>query len=483
MNKENLSYISAVDLANMIKKQEITAQEITEIMIERIEKYNPIVNAYCTTTFEFARQSAKSTDDKIKKGEKLGIIEGVPTSIKDLTDTAGIRTTMGSKIFEHNIPVQDDLIVKRLKNAGMVMLGKTNTPEFGHKGTTDNLIFGETKNPWNLTRTTGGSSGGAGAATALGLCFLAQGSDGGGSIRTPSSFCGLYGIKPSFGRIPQTSMLTMGNFGTLTQKGPLVRYVRDAALMLDVMVGADDIDRYSLPNPEPGFSFLKGLDEKLGKLKIGYSMDLGGYVKAIDPEVENTALDSVHKFEKLGWTVEKADVEIKNASRVHGIIWISGLSQYLSSIGPSDWEDKLNQLDPYLKRMVGYMSNVNPQLMTWAQVEREIIYKEVCRHFKKFDIFICPTVAVPAFELGKNTVDEINNIDVSDNNVAWMPYTAIFNLTGHPAASIPCGWTKDGLPIGMMIVGKRHQDLTVLQVSQEFENISPWQDKRPSLEG
>lgn len=479
MDKENLSYISAVDLANMIKNQEISSQEITEIIIERIEKYNPIVNAYCTPTFDLARKSAKLTDDKVKKGEKLGLIQGIPTSIKDLTDTAGIRTTMGSKIFEHNIPVQDDLIVKRLKNAGMVMLGKTNTPEFGHKGTTDNAIFGETKNPWNLNRTTGGSSGGAGAATALGLCFLAQGSDGGGSIRTPSSFCGLYGIKPSFGRIPQTSMLTMGNFGTLTQKGPLVRYVRDAALMLDVMVGADDIDRYSLPNPEPGFSFLKGLDEKLGKLKVGFSIDLGGYVKAIDPEVENTVLDSVHKFEKLGWSVEKSDIEIKDADRVHGIMWVTGLAQYLSPY-VEEWRDKL---DPNLERMLGYTATITPEYMTWAQVQREVIYKEVSRHFKTFDILVVPTLAVPAFELGKTQVNIINGIDVSDDLVAWMPYTAIFNLTGHPAASIPCGWTKDGLPIGMMIVGKRYQDLAVLQVSQEFENISPWQDKRPSLEG
>ncbi|MHA1728353.1 MAG: amidase [Promethearchaeota archaeon] len=479
MNKEEICFMSACDMIDALKNQELAAQEIVEVIIERIEKINPIVNAYCTPTFDLARKSAKETDKRIKKGEKLGLLEGIPTSIKDLTNTKGIRTTFGSKIFEFNMPENDDIVFGRLKDAGAVILGKTNTPEFGHKGVTDNLIFGATKNPWNLKRTTGGSSGGAGAALAAGLCQIAQGSDGGGSIRTPSSFCGVYGIKPSFGRIPSDSMKKEGNFGTLVQKGPMVRYVRDAALMLDVMAGEDVIDRYSLP--KPGYSFLEKINELPKNLKIGFSIDLG-FVKAIEPEVEKNVLNAVKKFEELNWSVEKSDIKVENVAQVHGIMWILGITQYLRQY-LSQWGDKL---DPNLKNYFDYLPRIDTPTVTWAEVTREEIYYEVCRHFKKYDILITPTLTVPAFELGKNQVDMINGVDVSDvsdmsNVTAWMPYTPIFNLSGHPAASIPCGWTLDGLPIGMMIVGKRLDDLTVLQVSQAFENISPWQNKKPNF--
>jgi Asp-tRNA(Asn)/Glu-tRNA(Gln) amidotransferase A subunit family amidase len=192
MNKDDICFSSACALADMIKRQEISASEVTELFIERIEKTNPIINAYCTTTFDIAREQAQQADEAIKNGE-IGLLTGVPTSIKDVVQTKGIRTTFGSKLYENYIPDMDEIVVQRLKDAGCVILGKTNTPEFGHKGVTENLIFGPTRNPWDLNRTTGGSSGGAGAAIVSGLCALALGSDGGGSIRIPSSLCGCFG--------------------------------------------------------------------------------------------------------------------------------------------------------------------------------------------------------------------------------------------------------------------------------------------------
>ena len=245
MKKEDICFMPAYEMADKIKNQELTSLEITETIINRIEDINPKVNAYCTVTFDIAREMAKKSDDAVNKGEKLGLLNGIPTSIKDLMQTKGIRTTYGFKLHENFIPEQDDIAFQRLKEAGCVLLGKTNTPDFGHIALTNNLIFGQTKNPWDLEKNSGGSSGGAAAAVASGLGPLALGSDGGGSIRVPSSLCGVFGFKPTFGRIPRYPLKGV-HFWTMDHYGPITRYVRDAALMLDVMKGPSEIDRFSL---------------------------------------------------------------------------------------------------------------------------------------------------------------------------------------------------------------------------------------------
>jgi len=464
--------MSACDMVQKIKTQELTSQEIVESVIERIEKINPIINAFCTPTFELAREMAKTSDEKVKKGEKLGLIEGIPTSIKDTFPTKGIRTTFGSKIYENFVPRDDDILVKRLKEEGCVILGKTNTPAFGFKGVTDNKIFGTTKNPWDIERTPGGSSGGAGASMASGLGNLAVGGDGGGSIRIPSSLTGIYGFKPTFGRVPSNGGITTGGVGTrtLVQRGPLVRYVRDAALMLDVIVGEDEIDRYSLP--KPCFSFLEKLNDTPQKLKIGFSMNLG-FVKIIDPSVEESVLDSIHKFEDLDWSVEKSNkIRIKDSQKVLRTYWFTGFQ---------DTGQAGNQVEENIQKMAYIASKFTLEDIKWADLQREKIYSTINRHFKYYDILITPTLACTAFKLGTDWAHEIDGKDVSEDGLAWQPYTYPFNLSGHPAASIPCGWSKDGLPIGMQIVGKRLDDLTVLQASQSFEEIAPWQDKKPNF--
>ncbi|MFX1594000.1 MAG: amidase, partial [Promethearchaeota archaeon] len=264
MNKEDICFMSACDVAEKIKTQELPSQEITEIVIERIEKINPIINAFCIPTFEIAREAAKKTDEAVKNGEKIGTLQGIPISIKDEMPIKGVRTTYGSKLYENNIPDVDDASVERLKKAGSVILGKTNMSPFGFLHITDNLIFGETHNPWNLERTPGGSSGGAGASIASGLGYLALGADGGGSIRVPSSLCGIYGIKPSFGRVPVYP--THGvHFESLIHYGPIVRYVEDAALMLDAIKGPHNGDIYSLP--DQNINYLEKVDERPKHLK------------------------------------------------------------------------------------------------------------------------------------------------------------------------------------------------------------------------
>jgi len=473
MNKEEISYMSACKMAEKIKTQELTSLEITEVIIRRIEKINPIINAYCTTTFDLARDSAIKADKAVKSGKKrenLGLLHGIPTSIKDLENTKGIRTTMGCKIFENFIPQKDDIIVKRLKDAGAIILGKSNTPSLGYKGVTDNLIFGATKNPWNLEKTCGGSSGGAAAAVASGLGPLASGSDGGGSIRIPSSFCGVYGLKPNFGRVPHEGMKVVGYLGTFVHKGPIVRYVEDAALMLDVIAGEDNLDRYSLP--KPNYSYLEMLKELSNKVKIGYSFDLG-FVETLDPEVKKVVMRGIDTFEKLNWSIEESEIKLSRPANAHWIIWTTSFAYRLKPY-LNQWKDKL---DPQLAEIVKIGLNYSVDDIKWAEIRREVVYEEICRNFKKYDILITPTLACASFDLDLQFPNIIDGKKVGAG--AWLPFTYPFNLSGHPAASIPCGWSSEGVPIGMQIIGKRLDELKVLQVSKAFEEISPWQDKKP----
>jgi aspartyl-tRNA(Asn)/glutamyl-tRNA(Gln) amidotransferase subunit A len=481
MKKNEIYFLSAYEMGEKVKAQELNSQEITEIFIERIVKINPIINAYCTPTFDLAREMAKSADIRVKKGEETSPLNGIPISIKDETEVQGIRTTFGSKIFENNKPRRDDIVVKRARNAGAIILGKTNTPAFGYKGETDNLIFGVTKNPWNLKRTPGGSSGGAAAAVASGLSPLAIGSDGGGSIRIPSSFCGTYGLKPTFGLVPQSNMLLLGYAGTLVHKGPIVRYVKDSALLLDVLVGDHFSDRYSLP--KPNYSYLNALEEMPKNLKIGYTFDLG-FTEAIDPEVETTVYNAMQTFEQFNWSIVNCKFKFKSPANLFWTIWTSGFAYALKSL-LDQWKDKM---DPDFVDLLNMGLNYSTIELKLAEVQREMVYINVCRLLREFDILITPTLPCTAFELGKSGLHDketmTTNLFIGGKRISllgWLPFTYPFNLSGHPAASIPCGWSREGLPIGMQIVGNRFDEKKILQVSRAFEEVNPWQDKKPTI--
>ena len=471
MNKEDICFMPAIDMFDAIRRQELTSIEITETIIKRIEKINPITNAYCTTTFDLAREMAREADDKVKKGEKLGLLNGIPASIKDLNPVKGIRTTYGSKIFENHIPDYDDIAVQRLKKEGCVILGKTNTPEFGFKGVTDNLIFGYSRNPWNLDFTTGGSSGGAASSVVSGLGPLAQGSDGGGSIRHPSCFCGVFGLKPSFGRVPRYPKLFPMALD-LAVTGPIVRYVKDAALMLDAMKGPFESDKSTLP--DDGFKYIDKIGEVPERLKIGYSLDLG-YAKAVDIEVEKSILNSVELFENLGWSIELVKMKMRKAQLSFNTLWTSMLGYNLKPY-LKEWEDKM---DPDLVKLIKAGLGYDAMSLPRAIAIRGRVYETINKVFKDYDIFITPSTAIPAFKVGIMFPSKINGLNVSPT--AWMPFSFPFNMTGHPAASIPSGWSSNGLPIGMQIIGRRFDDLKVLQVSKAFEELAPWQDKKPNF--
>jgi Asp-tRNA(Asn)/Glu-tRNA(Gln) amidotransferase A subunit family amidase len=475
MNKEDICFMSAFEMREKIKSQELSSIEITETIIERIEKINPIINAYCTPTFELARETAKKADEAVKRSEKLGLLHGIPTSIKDLMQTKGIRTTYGSKLYEDFIPEQDDIAVHRLIKAGSVILGKTNTPEFGAIALTNNKLFGETKTPWDIERNSGGSSGGAASAVASGIGPLALGSDGGGSIRVPSSCCGVYGLKPTFGRIPSYPRIGIV-FNSMDHYGPIVRYVKDAALMLNAMKGHHPADHNSLPNDD--IDYVETIDDKPKKLKIGYSMTLG-FGKALEEEVKESILNGIQKFEQFGWEVEEAKLKMKNPELAFKTLVSIGYAYDLQK----DYKNRLKDLSPDLIGSIRLGLDNSAMNIGKAKEQRKRVYEVMYQYFKNYDILITPTLPCPAFKPGwLETGTTFPTIGKKSLNItSWMTFTYPFNMTGLPAASIPSGWSNSGLPIGMQIVGKRYDEKTVLQVSKAFEEVSPWQEKRPKL--
>ncbi|TFF96134.1 MAG: amidase, partial [Promethearchaeota archaeon] len=362
--------------------------------------------------------------------------------------------------------------VARLKKAGCVILGKTNTPEFGYAGVTHNKVFGETKNPWNLERTSGGSSGGAGAAVASGIGPLALGSDGGGSIRHPSRFRGIFGLKPTFGRIPVYPSVGISGY-SISHHGPMTRYVKDAALMMDVMKGFHELDRDSLP--DEGISYMEHISEKPKELRILFSLDLG-HAKVLDPDVEKSVRDAVQKVEQFGWTLDiPKKLRVKPPVIAFNTLYTS---MYAYDLG-SKLKKQRDLLDPDLIKLIEAGLTYPATALMNAFLKRRTFYEKMYKALKDYDVLITPTTAIPAFELGKMFPSKINGVGVSPTG--WQPFTWPFNLTGQPGATVPCGWSKDGLPFGLQIVGHRFADLLVLQVAQAFEELSPWQDKKPKF--
>ena len=468
---DDLFFKPAHELGAMVNSQEMTAVELTEKFIERIEKVNTIINAYCVKTFDMARDQAKKAEENAKKGQ-TGLINGIPVSIKDLMEMKGVRTTFGSMIYENYVPEMDEVVITRIKDAGGVILGKTNTPEFGHEFRTVNKIYGVTLNPWNINMTSGGSSGGAGSAAAAGISPLALGSDGGGSIRIPSSFCGCFGLKPTFGRIPRYPRHAHA-WSTLDHYGPIVRYVKDAALFLDVMQGTHPMDMFSIQKSvESNYNLV---DEKPKSLKIGYTKTLG-FVKALEPDVEKAFMDSIDVLQKLDWEIEEVPIKMRSPDMQYSTLVMSGFSYDLKK-ELKKWRD---QMGPSLVSFIeGGMSGKSNELEK-ATHKKRLLYEELHKQvFNKYDILLCPTTPVPAFDIDIKYPEVIGGRTASV--LTFIGFLYIFNMTGLPAASIPSGFSSGGLPCGMQIVGKRFDDLTVLQVAKAFEEVKPWQDKKPSL--
>ena len=469
MTDIDLCYTPATELAALIRARKLSPVELTRAVLARIEAVNPALNAFCTPTPDLAMADARRAEEAVMHGRPLGPLHGLPYSIKDLAFTRGIRTMSGSHIFATRVPDVDAPFVTRLRDAGGVMLGKTTTPEFGWKGMGDSPLTGSARNPWNTAMTTGGSSAGAGAAAAAGLGPLHHGSDGAGSIRIPSAFCGIFGLKPSYGRVP---MYPVSNNDLSSHNGPMTRTVADAALMMSVMAGPHEMDRTSLPAPVD--DYVGQLHAGVRGLRVAYSPNLDSL--RVDPDVDAVVRDAVRVFESLGCHVEEVKTGFADTHHMIRMMWNAHEAGNYARYLP-EWRDRM---DPGLVEsiedglrysVVDYIDMRGQKLAYWDTV-RPL--------FERYDLLLTPSLSVTAFTCGRINPERWPQPPNAWDWMAWASFSYPFNFTGQPAASAPAGFTPARLPVGLQIVGRRYADLTVLQAAAAFEEARPWAARRPA---
>jgi aspartyl-tRNA(Asn)/glutamyl-tRNA(Gln) amidotransferase subunit A len=469
MNATDFAYAPATDLIPRIRSKALSPVELTRAVLERIERANPKINAFCTVTAEAALASARAAEEAVMKGGRLGPLHGVPVSIKDLALVKGVPAKFGSFVFEKRVGEIDAPYVRRLKEAGAILVGKTTTPEFGWKALGDSPLTGITRNPWNLGMTSGGSSAGAAAAAAAGLGPLHQGSDGAGSIRVPAAFCGIYGFKPTFGRVP---MWPVSNTDSASHTGPMTRTVADAALMLAVMAGPDDWDRQSLDAPPA--DYVGRLRDGIKGLRVGWSLDLG--CLRVDPEVGQVAKRAAEAFPELGCAVEDVKVSLPDTREMIHLLWNS---HYAGNYG-SVLKEFRSRMDPGLVAAIEDGRRYTAEAYVEMRGRKNGYCDAVRALFDTYDLLLTPTVSVAAFEVGR-----LNPAHFPQHVWDWFPWAGFsypFNFTGQPATTVPAGFTPSGMPVGLQIVGRRLADLQVLQASAAFEQARPWAQKRPALD-
>ena len=468
MDATDLCYTPATELARLIRTKALSPVEAARAVLDRIERVNPAVNAFCTVTADLALDAARAAEAAVMRGARLGPLHGVPFSIKDLAFTKGVRTMSGSHIFAARVPDTDPPFVRRLREAGGVLLGKTPTPEFGWKALGDSPLTGITRKPWNAGMTTGGSSAGAGAAAAAGLGPLHQGSDGAGSIRIPSGFCGIYGFKPSFGRVP---MWPASNNDYASHVGPMTRTVADAALMLSVMAGPDEMDRTSLEAAPD--DYVGTLHAGIEGWRVAWSPDLGGL--RVDPEVAAVVRQAARAFEDLGCVVEEVAPGFADSHDLIRCTWSCHEAGNYAHYLPQ-WRDRM---DPGLVACIE--DGLRYSVVDYVEARgRKLAYWDSVRPlFERYALLLTPTLSVAAFPVGR-----LNPEGWPQHRwdwIEWASFSYPFNFTGQPAATVPAGFTPAGLPVGLQIVGRRFADLAVLQASAAFEAARPWAARRPAL--
>jgi amidase len=460
-------YIEAWDLRELILKKEVRPREVAEFFIARVEKLNPKLGAFMTVTRERALADADRIEKMSEAEQRRAPMYGVPYSVKDLNWTKDIPTSMGSKNYENFQPPADDEIVVRMRNAGGILLGKTSTPEFGARPTTEGGLCPPARNPWNLEHTAGGSSGGAGSALAAGLGPLAQGSDGGGSIRIPSACCGVVGIKPSRGRISMSPVAGEAWAGFATF-GPMARTVRDVATMLDVMHGPVVGDPYWAPEPVTSFSAAVGIAPR--HLRIGMISKTS--LAKVDSETLDALASAARLFEEMGHRVEP--ISCDPGGRLRDIV----MPLICAAVGSTPVTD-INLVDPVVRELweLGQKMTAAQYIVTVTQMHN--VSREIVRELAPYDAVISPVTSSPAVKLG--TLPSHPGKYLSELP-EWIPFTFAFNATGQPAFSVPTGFSKSGLPLGMQIVGRPADEVTIIGLAAQFEKARPWKDKHPPLD-
>jgi aspartyl-tRNA(Asn)/glutamyl-tRNA(Gln) amidotransferase subunit A len=469
-----LAFTPAWRQAELIAARKVSPVELVELYLRRIDRIDPALHAYITVAADHAMDAARQAEATVMRGDRLGPLHGVPVSLKDNEATRGIRTTMGSLVFKDTVPDRDSVVAERVRASGAIVIGKTSTPEIAiHLETvTDNQLVGPCRNPWNLERTTGGSSGGAAAGQAAGLCAVAVGSDGGGSIRIPAAFCGVVGFKPSQGTIPRAGGLGGPDPNQFAQSGPISNSVRDAAVLLQALAGPDPRDPQPYLREAPS-DYSGELDDPVRGLRIGVASDLG--FGAVDPAVERSVFAAAREFEALGCHVDETRLRLDPALSDH--FWrVFGANAYLQYARLL--EDHRDLLGPSArtalergKAIPGYQYARSLRAVNELKLYMDGVMRD-------YDLLMTPTTAITAFDPQRRPT-MIAGRPV-DSITGFYPYTYPINMTGQPAATVPCGFV-DGLPVGLHIVGRYRDDALVLRAAAAFERVRPWSGVRPDI--
>lgn len=456
------AFLPAAELARLYRERELSPVEAAQAALGQISRHNPRVNAFCLVDEESALAAARDSEKRYAAGEPRSKVDGVPASVKDLVLTRGWPTLRGSRVVDPDQAWEADApATARLREAGAVLLGKTTTPEYGWKGVTDSPLTGVTRNPWDPERTPGGSSGGAAAAIALGMGRLAIGTDGGGSVRIPAAFCGIFGFKATFGRVPAWPI---SPFGTLANVGPMTSTVEDGALMLDVISAPDHRDPLSLP--PAGYDFAENLAGGVEGLRVAFSPDLG-YAR-LHPEVREAVERAARGFEELGASVEREDPGFDDPLDCFNVHWYSGAAKALAAYTA----EQRALMDPGLIQIVEQGERYTLSEYLNAVERRGELGILMGGFHSRYDLLLTPTMPVPAFEAG------VESPAVKERWTNWTPFSYPFNLTQQPAATVPCGFAE-GMPVGLQIVGARHADALVLRAARAYEAAYPVTERPP----
>ncbi len=465
-----LCILPATELARRIRRKHLSAREVLEAHLRQIERVNPKVNAIVTLTAERALEQARRADEAAARGRFLGPLHGLPVAHKDLLDTRGVRTTRGSPIYRDHVPDHDALLVERIRNAGAVMVGKTNTPEFGAGSQTFNPVFGTTLNPWDLTKTCGGSSGGAAVALACGMVPIADGSDTGGSLRNPASFCSVVGFRTSPGRVPRAP--TTSAWNVLSVLGPMARTVEDAALLLSAIAGPDP--RSPLSIHEPGSIFARPLRRDWKGVRVAWCGQLGGL--PFDRRVVTVFQGRRKTFEALGAVVEDAEPDFSGADEAFRVFRALNFHQQYASLLPRH-RDQIKQT--VIEEIERGARLTGPEIAQ-AEATRSALFARIGQFMGQYEFFILPTVQVPPFDADQPYVKEIEGTPMR-TYIDWMRSCYYVTMTSHPAISVPGGFTPEGLPVGVQIVGRHQDDRGVLELAHAFEEAGGLAKRFPAV--
>jgi amidase len=469
MSVSEICFLTATELARRIRTRELSAREVAEAHLAQVKRVNPKVNAIVTLTAEEAMARAHAADEALTRSEEVGPLHGLPVAHKDLFPTKGVRTTFGSLVYENFVPDHDALIVERLRDAGVISVGKTNTPEFGAGSQTYNEVFGETLNPYDTTKTCGGSSGGAAVALACGMVPLADGSDMGGSLRNPAALCNMVGFRPSPGRVPMWP--SPAAWFTLSVEGPMARTVGDVALMLGAIAGPDPRSPISIA--EPGDAFFRSLERDFGGARVAWSADLGGL--PVDRRVRAALEQNLGVFEDLGCAIEENEPNFAGVDKA----FKAWRAWYYELAFGELLEKHRGKLKDTVVQEIEEGRRLGGPRIGEAERLRTEFYHRVREFMETYEFLIFPVTQVVPFDVKRRYVTEIEGITM-ETYIDWMKACYYVTMTGLPAISVPCGFTPGGLPVGVQIVGRHQDDLGVLQLAHAFEEATGfWKHKPP----